>query len=133
MPLVENLRALGQHALRKSRNVAAAFIEIGGLFRFEKVRVRRRDHANPRKNFTKELQNFRNFGAPRAQNLFISASMRCANRMTSLKFLAGSMVRSDPQKQARGIEITQNFFRNFGTPWAEKMRVFGQRSLRKIS
>ena len=86
---------------------------------------------NPRKIFTKGLQIFRNFGAPRAQNSFISSSMRCANRMTSLKLSAGSMVRSDPKKQARGVEITQilcenlakelQSFRNFGAPCAERI------------
>ena len=45
MQLAEKLRALGQRALRKSRNVAASLSEIGSLFRSEKVRVRRRDHA----------------------------------------------------------------------------------------
>ena len=86
---------------------------------------------NPRKNFTKELQIFRNFGAPRAQNSHFSASMRCANRMTSLKLLTGFIVRSDPKKQARGVEITQILcenlakelqnFRNFGAPCAERI------------
>ena len=55
--------------------------------------------------------------------------MRCENRITSLKLSAGSMVRSDPKKQARGVEITQILcehlakelqnFRNFGAPCAE--------------
>ena len=42
MPLAEKLRAIGQRALRKSRNVVAALIEIEDLFRAEKVRVRHR-------------------------------------------------------------------------------------------
>ena len=79
----------------------------------------------------KELQLFRNFGAPRAQNKFFSASIRCTNRMTSLKLSTGSIVRSDPKKQARGVEITQILcenlakelqnFRNFGAPCAERI------------
>ena len=86
---------------------------------------------NPRKIFTKELQIFRNFGAPRAQNSFFSASVRCTNRMTSLKLSTGFIVRSDPKKQARGVEITQILcenlakelqnFRNFGAPCAERI------------
>ena len=51
MPLAEKLLALGQRALRKSRNVAAALSEIGSLFRSEKVRVRRRDHAKSAQKF----------------------------------------------------------------------------------
>ena len=53
------------------------------------------------------------------------------NRMTSLKLSARSMVRSDPKKQARGVEITQILrenlakelqnFRNFGAPCAERI------------
>ena len=194
----------------KSRTVAAALGEVGSLFRSEKVRAWRRDHAkfaqkvreriaklpefrhaarrkkcvhsasvrcttlatslqlsvksgvcsdpkkcasgveitrNPRKNFTKELQNFRNFGAARAQNSFISASMRCANRMTSLKLSAGSIVRLHPKKLARGVEITQIFNKfcakisrkhckisGISARLAQKeSRVLGQRSLRKLS
>ena len=33
MPLAEKLRALGQRALRKSRNVAVALTAVGNLFR----------------------------------------------------------------------------------------------------
>ena len=45
-PRIKKLRALGQRALHNSRNVAAALNEIQRLFKAEKVRVRRRDHAN---------------------------------------------------------------------------------------
>ena len=82
-------------------------------------------------NPAKELQIFRNFGAPRAQNSFFSASMRCANRMTSLKLSTRFVVRSDLKKKARGVEIMQILsentakelqnFRNFGAPCAEKI------------
>ena len=55
MQLAEKLRALGQRALRKSRNVAASLSEIGSLFRSEKVRVRRRDHAKSAQKFNERI------------------------------------------------------------------------------
>ena len=61
MPLAEKLRALGQRALRKSRNVAAALSESGSLFRSEKVRVRRRDHAKSAQKFHERIANFPEF------------------------------------------------------------------------
>ena len=61
MPLAEKLLALGQRALRKSRNVAAALSEIGSLFRSEKVRVRRRDHAKSAQKFHERNVNFPEF------------------------------------------------------------------------
>ena len=52
-----------------------------------------------------------------------------------------SIVRSDPEKQARGVEMTQilfqnpaevlQIFRNFGAPCAEKVRALGERALRR--
>ena len=45
------MRALGQRVLRNSRNVAAALKEVGRMFRSEKVRVRRRDHAKSAQKF----------------------------------------------------------------------------------
>ena len=61
MQLAEKLRALGQRALRKSRNVAASLGEIGSLFRSEKVRVRRRDHAKSAQNFQERIAKFLEF------------------------------------------------------------------------
>ena len=90
----------------------------------------------------KELQIFSDFRrATRTEFDFFSASVRCANLMASPKLLIKSIVRIDPKNQARGAEMTQILFqilakifqnfRNFGAPWAEKMRALGQRALRK--
>ena len=75
------------------------------------------------------------------KNCVHSASVRCANLVTSLQLLVKSKVRSDPKKQASGVEITQtlrkNFtkelqnFRNFGAPRAQKSYFVGQHALRK--
>ena len=67
MPLAEKLRAFGQRALRKSRNVAASLSEIESLFRSEKVRApASRSREIRAKISRKNLQNFRNSGAPPA-------------------------------------------------------------------
>ena len=58
MPLAEKLRAVGKRALRKSRNVAASLSEVGRLFRSEKVRVRRRDHAKSAQKFHERIAKF---------------------------------------------------------------------------
>ena len=58
---------------------------------------------NPRKNVTKELQKFRDFGASRAQNSLISVSIRYAIEHIRKKFA--------------------NEFQNFGMPPAEKKCV----------
>ena len=55
------MNALGQRALRKSRNVAAALSEVGGLFGFENVRVRRRDHAKSAQKFHERIAKFPEF------------------------------------------------------------------------
>ena len=61
MPLAEKLRALGQRALRKSRNVAVPLSEIGSLIRSGIVRVRRRDHAKSAQKFHETNVNFPEF------------------------------------------------------------------------
>ena len=61
MPLAEKLRAIGQRALCKSRNIAAALTEIENLFRSEKVRVRRRDHAKSAQKFHERIAKFPEF------------------------------------------------------------------------
>ena len=55
------MRALGQRALHNSRNVAAALSEVGRLFRSEKVRVRRRDHAKSAQKFHERIAKFPEF------------------------------------------------------------------------
>ena len=57
MPLAEKFRALDQHALRKSRNVAVALIAVGTLFGSEKLRVRCRKESREIRaaKITKEL------------------------------------------------------------------------------
>ena len=65
-----------------------------------------------RKNFAKELQNFRNFGAPCSQNLFFSANIICATHTISLKLSDGSTVSADLKKQARGVKIAQMRWEN---------------------
>ena len=62
MPLAEKkMRAFGQRALQKSRMFAAALSEVGKLFRSEKVRVERRDHAKSAQKFHERIANFPEF------------------------------------------------------------------------
>ena len=83
MPLAEKLRALGQHALRKSRNVAAALSEVGDLFRSEKVRVWRRAHAKFAQKFRERIAKFPEFRhAARRKKCVHSASVRCTTLAT---------------------------------------------------
>ena len=64
--------ALGQRALHNSRNVAAALSEVGRLFRSEKVRVRRRDHAKSAQKFHERIANFPEFRrATRTEFVFL--------------------------------------------------------------
>ena len=78
----------------KYRNVAAALGEVGSLFRSEKVRVWRRDHAKSAQKFHETNANFPEFRrATRTEFVFFSASMRCTNRMTSPKLSTGFIVR----------------------------------------
>ena len=70
MQLAEKLRALGQRALRESRNVAAALSEIRSLCRSKKVRVRRRDHAKSAQKFHERIAKIPEFWrATRKKNL----------------------------------------------------------------
>ena len=101
------MSALGQRALRKPCTVAEALSEVGHLFRSENARLSSRLREIRVKISRKSCKIFRNFDVPRAQNLLVSGSVRCAKRMTSPKLSTGSIVRSDPKKQARGVEITQ--------------------------
>ena len=65
----------------------------------------------------------------------LSASRRCATRMTSLKFSTGSTVRADSKKQARGVKITQilcenlanelQIYRNSARPAQNELRALG--------
>ena len=58
MPLAEKMRAISQRALRKSRNVAAALSKVENLFRSERVRVQRRDHAKSAQKIHERIANF---------------------------------------------------------------------------
>ena len=55
------MRAFRQRALQNSRVFAAALIEVGKLFRSEKVRVERRDHAKSVQKFHERIANFSEF------------------------------------------------------------------------
>ena len=62
LPLAEKeMRAFGQRAMHNSRDVASALNEVGRLFRSEKVRVRRRDHAKSAQNFQERIAKFPEF------------------------------------------------------------------------
>ena len=58
MPLAEKMRAISQRALRKSRNVAAALSKVENLFRSERVRVQRRDHAKSAQKIHERIAKF---------------------------------------------------------------------------
>ena len=109
MPLAgKKIRALSQRALCKSANVSAALSEVANLFRSEKVRVQRRYHAKLAQKFHERGANFPEFRrATPTEFSFFQAYMRCADRMTSLKLSTASIVRPDPKKEARGVELTQ--------------------------
>ena len=61
---------LGQHALRRSCDVIEALGRVHGAFRSEKKQARGVEITHILcENLAKELQNFRNFGAPCAERI----------------------------------------------------------------
>ena len=119
-------RQLLRRALRKKKcvyssvrceeylNVAAALGEVRSLFRSEKVRAWRRDHAKSAQKFREriaELPTFRH--AARRKKCVHSASVRCTTLATSLQLSVKSKSCSDPEKCASGDEITRNPRKNF--------------------
>ena len=57
-PRAEKLPEIGQRALRELKHVAAALERVGSAFQCEKVRVRRRCHANFAPNLRDEILKF---------------------------------------------------------------------------
>ena len=99
--LVTSLQLSVKSMICSDPNKCASDVEI-----MQNLRKKKKKNA---KNFAKELQNFRNFGAPCAQNSFISASRRCATRMTSLKLSDGSTMRPDP-KSRRAASRSRKYY-----------------------
>ena len=134
---------LGQHVLRKPFDITYAVGRVHNAFRSEKARARRRDHANFVRKSRERIAKFPEFRrATRTEFVLLGqhalripydvteALDRVHRAFRSKKAATGSIARSDPKKQARGVEITQILcespgeelqnFRNFGMPLAEK-------------
>ena len=125
------MRALGQRALHNSRNVAAALSEVGRLFRSEKVRVRRRDHAKSAQKFHERIAKFPEFWrATRTEFVHLGQhTLRKSYDVTEALGRVHGSFRSEKANARRQLEITQLLcenlakelenFRNFGAPCAE--------------
>ena len=95
-----------------------------------------------RRNRAKKLQNFRNFGAPRAQNLhafgqhtfFKPQNPRCISSLSrqcvKMQKSPSKMSRSRKSSAKVGSKKLQSS-RNFGVPRAEKLPEIGQHALRE--
>ena len=83
----------------KYRDVAAALGEVASLFRSEKVRAWRRDHAKFAQKFRERIAKLPEFRhAARRKKCVHSASVRCTTLATSLQLSVKSKGCSNPKK-----------------------------------
>ena len=134
-PRAEKLPEIGQHALRKPKNVAEALHRVGSASKCEEVRVWRRCHAIFASNSREEIAKFPEFNinpARRAhKNCVHSASEHYASYKTSLK-LTESTMRSDPKKHAFGVEITQMLRQNRAKELQKFWKFSARRAHKKL-
>ena len=98
-------------SLRQRHHVGAVLDQVGGVFGVEEV-VRLASDAlaqNLRRQRLNFSQNFRDFGARRAQHAFCLPIVRCARRQTWAKLSLESEQRLALQNRAPGAEFVQNF------------------------
>ena len=111
-PRAEKLLEIGQHALRKPKNVAEALHRVGSASKSEEVRVWRRCHANFAPNLREEIAKFSEFWrAARTKTACIRPATAAHAAKRRLK-LSEPTMRSIPKKRAFGVEITQMLRQN---------------------